>query len=92
MDAFGFLKNRSRAYQLAFGSPAGQEVLRDLVRFCRGVETCVVPGDRDKTFVLEGRREVLLRIAQHVNMKVEDLFALYSGGNAKFNPEGDGNG
>lgn len=76
-DALGFLHNRKRAYALCFGSPAGNEVLMDLVRFCRAAESCVVPGDRDRTNVLEGRREVFLRISQHMHLSTDQLFALY---------------
>lgn len=49
----------------------------DLVRFCRAAESCVVPRDHDRTLVLEGRREVFLRITQHMNLSSEQLFALY---------------
>lgn len=76
-DAFSFLHRRKRAYALCFGSPAGNEVLIDLVRFCRAAETCVVPGDHDRTLILEGRREVFLRISQHMNLSSDQLFALY---------------
>lgn len=74
-----FFQNRKRAYQLAFTSPAGQQVLTDLASFCRAEETCVVPGDRDKTLVLEGRREVWLRIQQHLHLTDEQLVDLLSG-------------
>lgn len=74
-----FLRSRRRNYQLAFGSPAGREVLVDLARFCRANETCVIPNDRDKTLVLEGRREVFLRIQQHLNLTSEQLFDLFGG-------------
>lgn len=76
---YEFLKERRRAYQLTYSSPAGQDVLLDLMRFCRANESCVVIGDRDRTAMLEGRREVWLRIVQHLNLKTEQLFALYNG-------------
>lgn len=75
-----FLRQRQRAYQLWFGSPAGQEVLIDLARFCRAAETCYHDDPR-KHAVLEGRREVWLRIQQHLNLTSEQLFALYGGQN-----------
>jgi len=62
-----------RAYQLAFNTPAGEAVLLDLQPFCRAKETCVVPGDRDKTYVLEGRREVYLRIKDYLELTPEQL-------------------
>lgn len=65
-----------RGYQLAFGSPAGQAVLIDLASFCRAAETCVVPGDHDRTYVLEGRREVWLRIQQFINLTPQEVLNL----------------
>lgn len=62
-----------RAYQLAFGSPAGMAVLEDLKPFCRAEETCVVPGDHDRTLVLEGRRETYLRIQAYLKLTPEEL-------------------
>jgi hypothetical protein len=77
--ALSFLHRRKRAFQLCFGSPAGKEVLIDLSKFCRAAETCVVAGDHDKTLLLEGRREVWIRIQQHMRLNQEQLFALYAG-------------
>jgi hypothetical protein len=71
-----FLQGRKRAYQLAFGSPAGEAVLLDLAKFCRAHETCFDPDPRIHA-VLEGRREVWLRIQQHMNLSVNQLAALY---------------
>ena len=70
--------DRKRAYQLALGTPAGKAILDDLMVFCRGRETCVVPGDRDRTYVLEGRREVLLRIQDHIELSPDDLLERYT--------------
>lgn len=80
-DVVEFLFQRKRSYQLTFqeAQPANLEVLRDLAKFCRANESCVVPGDRDKTMLLEGRREVWLRIQQHLNLTPEQLFDLYGG-------------
>lgn len=60
-------------------NPAAMAVLADLAVYCRAAETCVVPNDRDKTLVLEGRREAFLRITQHLHLSVEDLYAIYGG-------------
>jgi len=62
-----------RAYQILFNSEAGKAVLADLNPFCRANETCVVPGDRDRTYVLEGRREVWLRIQDYLTLTPEQL-------------------
>lgn len=70
--------DRQRAYMLAFGDVAGKAVLADLAMFCRANETCVVPGARDRTYVLEGRREVYLRIRDHLDRTVEQLLEIYT--------------
>lgn len=67
------LADRQRAYMLAFKEAAGAAVLADLATFCRANETCVVPGNRDLTYVLEGRREVYLRIRAHLDLHIEEL-------------------
>ena len=72
-EALRIFTDCKRAYQLAFGTPAGKAVLDDLATFCRANETCVVPGDRDKTYVLEGRRETYLRIQQYLELTPEQL-------------------
>lgn len=87
--ALSALQQRQRAYQLAFSQPAGMAVLTDLTKFCRAVESCVIPGDRDKTLILEGRREVFLRMTEHLHLSIEQLYALYGGQHVdlKFTPE-----
>lgn len=77
--AFDFMRTRKKAYQLALTSPAGQEVLIDLARFCRAAETCVIPGDPTRTSILEGRREVWLRIQNHLHLTSEQLMAIATG-------------
>jgi len=67
-----------RAYELAFRTPAGEAVLTDMAPFCRAQETCVVPGQRDLTYVLEGRREVYLRIRDYLDLTVEQLIEKYT--------------
>lgn len=67
-----------RAYQQAFGKGPGEAVLIDLAPFCRADETCVVPGDRDRTYVLEGRREVWLRIQDYLKLTPEELVQKYT--------------
>ena len=94
-NALQFIRQRKRAFQLAFtvklrawlpksayrkvfGGPAGQMVLQDLAKFCRSAETCF-DADPRKHAVLEGRREVFIRIADHLHLSVEQLYALYAG-------------
>jgi len=75
--AYDFLHRRKQSYMLAFGGPAGHEVLADLARFCRANETCFNADPRLHA-VLEGRREVFLRIQQHLNLTQAQLYALYN--------------
>lgn len=75
-----FLNFRSRAYRLKFPRPhADDVVLRDLATFCRAFETTVIPGEPEKTLILQGRREVWLRIMEHLNIPVDQLYELYGG-------------
>ena len=79
-----YLHDRKRAYQLAFGSPAGQEVLADLAKFCRANETCFNADPRMHA-VAEGRREVWLRIRDHLELTPEQLLYKYSRGEMSVN-------
>lgn len=74
------LFNRQKAYLVLFGSDnlAGREVLEDLIVFCRAKKSCVDPDDR-LTLVLEGRREVYLRIMEHLESSSEELFRTRTG-------------
>ncbi len=72
------LSDRQRAYMLALKTDAGAAILADLAPFCRANETCVVPGDRDRTYVLEGRREVWLRIRAHLDLNNDQLIQYFT--------------
>lgn len=61
-----------KAYLMAFSGPSGAMVLNDLSRFCRANETCFHADPRLHA-VLEGRREVWLRIDAQKNLTVEEL-------------------
>jgi hypothetical protein len=78
--AFVATQELQKAYRQAFGSPAGKLAMEDLAIFCRSDRTCVVaprgqPVDRERTLVLEGRREVWLRIQDFITMPTENLHA-----------------
>lgn len=81
--AWDYLGRRKRSYCLALKSPAGQDVLADLAKFCRADDTCFHEDPRLHA-VLEGRREVWLRIQKHLNLTQEQLYAIYTG--RQFNP------
>jgi len=78
-EAIEYQTTVKRAYQLAFNNPgSGAAVLLDLGIFCRAKETCVIPGSRDLTYVLEGRREVYLRIQDYLDLTPEQLVEKYN--------------
>lgn len=75
--ARAFLFERQKAYQLTFGKdPSTELVLRDLGAFCRKHASCFMKNDREHV-LLAGRREVILRIDQHLELPQEQLWELY---------------
>ncbi len=75
-----YLRDRKMAYVETFkkDSLAAQFVLEDLAKFCRAHKTTFDPMKSHER--LEGRREVFLRIAQHLELSIEDLFKLITKG------------
>lgn len=63
-------------------TPAGEDVVRDLARFCRLHRSTTVvsavsrQSDVPATFQAEGRREVMLRILAHLHIDDADLVRL----------------
>lgn len=74
--ARNFLFRRRTAYIKTFQGPFAEEVLADLARFCRANQTTFHSDPRVHA-VAEGRREVWLRISQHLNLTDEQLWQLY---------------
>ena len=72
------LGERRYAYQKTFQGPLAETVLRDLARFCRAHESTFHEDARAHA-VAEGRREVWLRIANHLNLPPDRLWAIYDG-------------
>lgn len=77
--ARGFLRSRKASYQLTFEGETGRDVLSDLARFCRAHEVTFTSDER-LSAVLEGRREVWLRIQHHLNLTENELWDLYQRG------------
>lgn len=75
---YALLMKRRHSYQATFRAPTAQLVLADLARFCRANQTTFHTDERAHV-LLEGRREVWLRIAQHLHMDPDELWKLYSG-------------
>lgn len=75
-----YLRRRKRDYSLTFNrmDPANVAVLNDLALFCRANKTCFHPDPRVHA-VLEGRREVWLRITNHLHLTTEDLYSMQGG-------------
>lgn len=67
---------RRRAYKAAFNNPEGRKVLADLRRFCRATLPTADVNNVHTTYLLEGRREVFLRITAHLQLTEEDVFKL----------------
>jgi hypothetical protein len=74
-DTLAFLGLRKKSYQSIFGE-AGSEAMKDLAKFCYAFKSTAVP-DADLSRVLAGRREVWLRICEHLHISEEELTALY---------------
>lgn len=79
-----YVARRRTAYVKTFDGPFSEEVLLDLSRFCRAEQSTFHPDPRVHA-VLEGRREVWLRIQEHLRLSDDELFALYNGQTAVTN-------
>lgn len=68
------LLNRQKMYQVVFNEESifAKRVLKDLARFCKANETTFHEDPRIHA-VLEGRREVFLRILNHINLTSEQF-------------------
>jgi hypothetical protein len=77
-DTLHFLGLRKKSYQSVFGpaGAAGSDAMKDLARFCFAFETCTSP-DPHLTMLKSCRRDVWLRIQQHLHLQPEELAALY---------------
>jgi hypothetical protein len=75
--ARSYLQQRKRAYAMAFDGVSGEAVLKDLASFCRANESCFHPDPRVHA-VMEGRREVWLRIQEHLKLTEEQLLTIYT--------------
>ena len=67
---------RGRAYRATFNNPEGRKVLADLRRFCRASVPTADVNNVQTTYLLEGRREVFLRIIAHLHLTEDDVINL----------------
>lgn len=70
------LRFRQPAYRKTFDNPEGRKVLADLRRFCRATTPTANVDNVYATYLLEGRREVFLRILAHLSLTEEDVIKL----------------
>lgn len=72
------LKHRSASYRDVFlgHGRATDDVLKDLAQFCRAHES-TFHVEHSMSDRLDGRREVWLRIANHLNLSEEQLWQIY---------------
>lgn len=70
------LANRQKMYNIVFSNENSKTVLEDLKTFCRFDESCFHADPRVHA-VLEGRREVILRIMDHLTLTPEDFVKKY---------------
>lgn len=75
-----FLRGRRHAYRMVFDreNVYTEAVLKDLAKFCRAHETTFAPDARAHA-VMEGRREVWLRIQAHLQLTDEEAYKLFHG-------------
>lgn len=71
------LGERRYAYQKTFNGPLAEVVLRDLALFCRAHESTFETDPRDAA-KLDGRRDVWLRIQEHLRLTPEQLWEIYT--------------
>lgn len=89
-----FINRRRNAYCITFltqdnrVAPRAAEVLTDLARFCRADQSCFHPDPRVHA-VLEGRREVWLRIQQNLQLTDEQLAQIYAPNHQRISLKGD---
>lgn len=77
-----FLRDTRLAYRRAFEGPVGNVVLADLAGFCRAQES-TFHKDPIIAASLAGRREVILRVMDHLRLSDQDLFDKFTGGEAQ---------
>ena len=78
--ALDLIRRRRISYRRAALNPITEEMFKDLAIFCRANETCFTPGDERVSWMLEGRREVWLRIQRYLSLSSEQLLAIHNGG------------
>jgi hypothetical protein len=76
-----------RSYRLCFGSPAGREVLHDLMQVCRFRVPLSPDVDTNHLLMAEGARIVFLRIVSMLKLDLDATLNVAAG--ERFNLEED---
>lgn len=73
-----YIRHRKQAYQAVFlpGDQPAEHVLADLAKFCRAGRSTFDTDPRVHA-LQEGRKEVWLRIAQHLHMTEDELYEVF---------------
>jgi hypothetical protein len=74
-----FLNHRRYCYRQVFKSEQAKVVLADLAKFCRATDSTFDPNERTHA-LLEGRREVWLRISNHLSLTPDQLWEMFTQG------------
>lgn len=71
------LRNESiqRAYHVTFASADGKTTLADLIAYCHGRRSTFDSDARVHAFN-EGKRDVLCRILEFLNLNIEEIYSL----------------
>jgi hypothetical protein len=74
-DRFELILRKARCYQTIFNkeNQAARVVLADLARFCRATKPTFCGENTHQSALLEGRREVFLRILENLEITEADL-------------------
>jgi hypothetical protein len=75
------LADRAKAYKLTFRNPAGLIALADLMEYCGVADEAPSRGGEFVQGRAAGRRDVGLRIQEHLQLSHEELYDLIRGRN-----------
>lgn len=68
-----FIRTKAQSYKQVFAGEQAKRVLGDLARFCHMTNTAHVTGDPTGSALLEGRRQVFLRIQAMCGLTGEQI-------------------
>jgi len=77
-NILAYFHRRRTNFRLTFGSPAGRQVLADLMEFCCTSRTTALNDSSHEMAIREGRRQVWLRIERAMNLTPEEMLAITS--------------